>query len=121
MSEQKTRNRVLSFRLSDEEFAAFDEKLKASGMSKSKFFREVFLNSKVAFNVKAGPPREYHKLLFFYNKSSNNLNQIAHRLHRAYRGGIVSERLYRKVMNALVAIHGILLAGVSDVDSSEGL
>ncbi|PUA41474.1 molybdopterin-guanine dinucleotide biosynthesis protein MobC [Pseudomonas protegens] len=118
MAEPKKRNRVLSFRLSDEEFAAFDEKLKASRMSKSEFFREVFINAKVSFNVKAAPPKEYGRLLFLYNKSSNNINQLTHSVHRAYRRGIVSERLYVKLLNSLVNIEALLLAGVNDADSS---
>ncbi|HBP4890436.1 TPA: MobC family plasmid mobilization relaxosome protein [Pseudomonas aeruginosa] len=116
MSEKSKRGRVLSFRLSDEEFAAFDEKLKASGMNKSEFFRDVFLKGKVSFSVKAAPPKEYKRLLFIFNKASNNLNQLAHRVHLAHKSGIVSERLYTKLMNALAAIHGLLLSGVDDAD-----
>lgn len=116
MSEKKKKTHAYSFRLTDEEAAIFEEKIAASNMSKSEFFREVFINSNVNLTVKAAPSKDYQRLLFFTNKASNNLNQLAHKVNVHHLNGKVSERLYRKYLNTLISIRDILLAGVDNAD-----
>lgn len=116
MSEKKNKSHAYSFRLTDEEAAIFEEKIAASNMSKSEFFREVFINSNVNLTVKAAPSKDYQRLLFLTNKASNNLNQLAHRVNTHHLNGKVSDRLYRKYLNTLISIRDILLAGVDNAD-----
>lgn len=116
MSEKKNKDKVVAFRLSQDDFAQFEEKLAASAMNKSEFFREVFLNAHVSLTVKSAPSRDLEQLIFIFNKSSNNLNQIAHRVNSAYLTGKVSEQLYKSVTNALIDIRELLLSGVKDAD-----
>ncbi|EPR9400223.1 plasmid mobilization protein [Escherichia coli] len=116
MSEKKKKTHAYSFRLTDEEAAIFEEKIAASNMSKSEFFREVFINSNVNLTVKAAPSKDYQRLLFFTNKASNNLNQLAHKVNVHHLNGKVSERLYRKYLNTLISIRDILLSGVDNAD-----
>ena len=110
------KDKVVAFRLSLEDFAHFEEKLQLSQMTKSAFFREVFLNSNVSLTVQSAPSKELGRLTFLYNKASNNLNQIAHQVNIAHLAGKVSERLYQKVNNGLIDIRELLLLGVRDVD-----
>ncbi|OSK14531.1 bacterial mobilization protein (MobC) [Escherichia coli M056] len=112
----KNKDKVVAFRLSSEDFIQFEEKLAASNMKKSEFFREVFLNSNVNITVKAGPSKDLERLTFLFNKASNNLNQLAHQVNSAHLSGQVSERLYKTVNNVLVDIRTLLLSGVKDVD-----
>lgn len=116
MPESQKKTHVLHFRLTENDFAEFDQKLKQTGMSKSEFFREVFLNSKVTFNVKPVKPFEYHRLVFIYNKAGNNLNQLAHKINSDHRRGIISEMLHLKWLNKLAAIESLLLAGIANAD-----
>lgn len=116
MSESKNKTRVVSFRIAEEDIAAYEEKLKNSGVTKSKFFREILFDSNATFEA---PPKskDFERLLFLYNKSSNNLNQLAHRVNSAYRKSeVISESLYIKAVNELVLIRELLLAGVNHVD-----
>lgn len=108
------KSEIISFRLAPDEFLPFSEKLKLSGMSRSAFFRQIFIDGNVSFTVNAIPDMNYRKLLFYYNKSSNNLNQMAHITNSANLNGQVSEITMRKVLVELITIRNILLAGVSN-------
>ncbi|RMT27412.1 Relaxosome component, partial [Pseudomonas savastanoi] len=59
--------------------------------------------------LKAAKPQDYHRLLFFYNKTSNNINQLAHKVNSAHRNGIISEKTYTLWLNKLTAIEALLL------------
>nr|WP_258404783.1 molybdopterin-guanine dinucleotide biosynthesis protein MobC [Pseudomonas fluorescens] len=110
----KDKTRVVSFRVSEEVFAEYERKLKDSGVKKSQFLREVLFNSNATFQA---PSRDYERLLFLYNKSSNNLNQLAYKVNSAYRkSGIISESLYIRAINELVLIRELLSAGVNHAD-----
>jgi len=116
MAEQPKKTRVLTLRVTEEDFAEIDKKLKATGMTTSEFLRDVFLNSKVTFNVKESRPVDYQRLLFFYNKASNNINQLAHNVNAANRRGLLSESVYLKWLNKLASIESRFLTGISNVD-----
>ncbi|WP_442752669.1 plasmid mobilization protein, partial [Erwinia amylovora] len=51
MAVKKNKTRVLSFRVSEEEATDFENRLVASGMSKSDYFREVFINQKAEIKI----------------------------------------------------------------------
>ncbi|WP_087019247.1 plasmid mobilization protein [Thaumasiovibrio subtropicus] len=104
------KSHVISFRLSDEEFKPYKEALDSTGLSKSEFFRSVFLKGQYHFEVRENPPMEYDKLLFIFNKSSNNLNQISRKINQSHRSGIVSERLYLNAVNQLVSIEQLMMS-----------
>lgn len=116
MTEKKNKDKVVAFRLSQEDFAQFEEKLASSNMKRSEFFREIFLNSNVNLTVKSSPTKNLKQLIFYYNKSSNNINQIAYQLNSAHLSEKVSERLYKSVANALIDIRALLLSGVKNAD-----
>jgi len=113
---KENKDKVVAFRLSQEDFVQFEEKLASSNMKKSEFFREVFLNANVNITLKAAPSKDLERLTFLFNKASNNLNQLAHQVNAAHLEGKVSERLYKSINNSLVDIRHLLMTGVSDVD-----
>lgn len=110
------KDKVVAFRVSSSDFEIFDKKLASSKMSKSEFFREVFLNSNVSLTVKAAPSKDHSALLFLYNKSSNNLNQLARQVNIAHLSGAINRDRYLRYMNALLEIRDLMLAGISHVD-----
>jgi hypothetical protein len=116
MSSKKNKNRVYTFRLTEEESEIFEEKLQSSAMTKSEFFREIFIKSNVNLTVKAAPNKDYSRLIFIYNKSSNNLNQIALNINKANRNGIISSSLYQKTLNELISIRELFLRGINNAD-----
>lgn len=116
MAEQPPKTRVLTLRVGEDDHTEILRKTKDAGMTTSEFLRDVFINAKLTFSVKAAKPQDYHRLLFFYNKTSNNINQLAHQVNAAHRRGVISEKTYILWLNKLTSIEALLLAGVSDVD-----
>ncbi|MCY1296640.1 hypothetical protein D9M71_36840 [compost metagenome] len=113
MSAKKSKDRVISFRVSEDEFAVHAEKQPASGLTMSAYCRRVWFECEVTI---IPPSQNQERLLFLYNKSSNNLNQLAHRINQAYRSEVISERLYLNLANQLVAIRELLLSGIQDAN-----
>ncbi|SEL88442.1 mobilisation protein (MobC) [Kosakonia sacchari] len=115
MAVKKTKDRVFHFRVSEEEAEAFERRLAESGMSKSRYFREVFINQKAEITVTV---KDMQTIIFYFNKSSNNLNQLAHQVNTAHYSHKVSDKVYRLFLNTLTDIRTLLLKGVSDADKS---
>lgn len=111
--ERANKGRVVSFRLTDEQMAPFDEQIKRAEISQSEFFREITLN---ANPVLVEASKDYERLLFYYSKSSNNLNQLAHSVNLAWKKDIISQALYAKFLNELIGIRELLSAGVNNAD-----
>lgn len=111
---KKPETKVFGFRLEKSEGEMYDAKLNELGLTRSEFFRQAFRNLNVTFQA---PSKDYERLLFIFNKSSNNLNQLTHRVHSAHlKSGVISATLYIKLLNELVLIRELLKAGASDAD-----
>ncbi|MCX8963072.1 molybdopterin-guanine dinucleotide biosynthesis protein MobC [Erwinia sp. OLTSP20] len=115
MSVKKTKDRVLTCRVSHEDFEKLEQMIADAGMSKSEYFRDVVINKKAEINVIV---KDMQSLIFYYNKASNNLNQIAYKANSAHLENRISESLYGRVLNALIDIRSLLLKGVQDADKS---
>ena len=112
MRDSKGKSRVITLRLKEDEYARFEQILCDTGISKSDFFRLLILgnfdpnkHNKIAQN-------NHRKLLFYFNKASNNINQIAKRLNQDHRNGIVSETTYKRILNVLVNVRDTFSNGV---------
>ncbi|HFR2584382.1 TPA: DUF6290 family protein, partial [Shigella sonnei] len=80
------RKHVISLRLTDEEYQSFHEYFTSLEVSRSEFFRMVILNRLDDIpTLKQKRPVEYRELLRLFNKSSNNINQIAKKINTEYR------------------------------------
>lgn len=100
---------VVSFRLSSAEFEPFEREIKRLGMSKSKYFN-LLVTGKLEESLSSGHnTKDYKKSLFYMNKASNNINQIAKRLNMDNKDGVIKETTYIKAMNALISIRDGLL------------
>lgn len=108
----KKRTELISFRLTEKEFKPYKLIIDKTDLSKTDLFRQVFINKKLVFNVKENKPVDYNNLIFYFNKTSNNINQIAHKLNEAYRAGIVTERLYIDALNKLITIERLFKKGL---------
>ena len=74
-------NRRIDFRLNQRDHDLFKERVTASGLTESSFFRDCVLSNKTQVIAKVKRTDEQEKILFLVRKASNNINQIAHRLH----------------------------------------
>lgn len=71
----RNRNRQLSFRLTEREFAAFEKKCIASGLSKTEFFLKLLKSSKIQVFQFGDSIKDLHHEL---RKIGVNINQIAY-------------------------------------------
>lgn len=111
--DKQNKSRMVAFRLTDEQMAPFALGINEAEVSQSEFFRRLVLSSNPVFEKSS---KDYDRLLFYFSKSSNNLNQLAHNVHRQSQRGIVSEALYVKFLNELIGIRELLSAGVNGAD-----
>ena len=113
---KKNKGVVVSFRLTEEEFAPFQSLLEKSDKTKSEFFRDIFLSKeKIIFiTFKELKPVDYYSILRVVNKSGNNLNQIARSFNSANKSGTISERIYLKGLNLLISINTHLKRALND-------
>lgn len=108
------RKHVISLRLTDEEYQSFHEYFTSLEVSRSEFFRMVILNRLDDIpTLKQKRPVEYRELLRLFNKSSNNINQIAKKINTEYRNGFISESTYLRYLNVLVNIRDAFVAGIN--------
>lgn len=105
---------AISFRLTESEYKPYKDILGHTELTKTEFFRNVFLNKQYTFNVKERRPVDYHRLIFYFNKASNNINQIAKRLNEDNKKGIISQKTYEKGINELITIQSNLQRLLND-------
>ncbi|WP_394213495.1 plasmid mobilization protein [Enterovibrio calviensis] len=105
---------LVSFRLTETEFKPYESLFRETNLTKTEFFRGVFLSKKYEFTVNENRPVDYQKLVFLFNKSSNNINQVAYKLNDTHRNGTVSESLYRETLNRLISIESLMQRVIDD-------
>ena len=102
---------VVSIRFTDEEYQPYEKLMKELGIGKTEFFRALILSRFDKVEVpekKSKTTPDFKKCLFYFNKSSNNLNQIAHRLNKENLNGIITDSMVRKCLFELITIREIL-------------
>lgn len=103
---------MIGFRLTNEEYSKFASVIEETGVSKSEFFRLV-ITGKFDPNVHGKVKKNnYRELLRLFNKSSNNINQIAKKINMEYRNGFISENTYLRYLNVLVNIRDSFVTGI---------
>jgi hypothetical protein len=56
------------------------------------------------------------RLIYLFNKTSNNVNQLAHRANSDYKAGIISEATYSNILDQLELMARYIKAVIKDVD-----
>ena len=97
----KKRNRYVSFRVNDEEFAELDKKIKQAGLPKERFLRELAAGSR----IHEAPPADFKKLIRELNRIGSNIDQI---LVIAYTKDILDVPRLRKELDELNAIERVI-------------
>ncbi|MFL9996465.1 plasmid mobilization relaxosome protein MobC, partial [Paraburkholderia sediminicola] len=100
----------IAFRLPEADRAAYLEKVKASGLSQSEFFRQAVLTNRTQVIARPVASGDRKRLLYIFNKTSNNLNQIAHRANSEHVRGKLSEATYEQLLTQLQLIGQYLKA-----------
>ena len=115
MKEKENRNNHVTLRLTYAEYEPFKQAMEALGQSKSEFFRlqlTAKLNPEI-HNKKRD--RQYIELIRLFNKTSNNMNQIAKQFNTLAKSGTITEHQALLCLNALNRISDNLLNGLDHV------
>ena len=108
--------RPVSFRLTEADYAAYLAKVEASGMKPSEFFRDAVLTNRTRVVAREKSSQDKARLLYLYNKTSNNVNQLAHRANSDYLAGTISEATYARILSELHTLTPLLKATINHVD-----
>ena len=99
-----TLNKVVVFRLSEEDYDKYQTKVLSSGYTASQYFREAVLENKTNILKKD----DVLQLLYHLRKIGNNINQLAYRVNLDNFEGRVSDETYRSVLEGLLGIRNKL-------------
>lgn len=103
---KSARTKSIAVRMTEKEHAEFISKARAARKSTTDFLLAAVENTQVVVpaSQSASPERDQElmlKALRYLNATSNNINQIAHRLHTDHLGGAVTERTYLAILENL--------------------
>ncbi len=108
--------KVVSLRLTPTDHALWLSKVEASGQTRSEFFRSCVLGNKTEVTAKTKASADKLRLIWYFNKASNNLNQLAWSAHQTRKRGLLDARAFEQVIAHLNTISELMKKGVADVD-----
>jgi len=108
--------RPVSFRLTAADHAAYLAKVEASGLKPSEFFRECVLQNRTQIVARAKASPERGRLLYLFNKASNNINQLAHRANSDHLAGVITAETYTRILADLHGLAHYMKAALKDAD-----
>ena len=108
--------KLFSVRLPESEYRTWQAKVQESGLSASEFFRQAVLANRTRIAPYRKPSPDIRRMLFLMNKTSNNINQLAHRAHVDHMAGVLSESIYTRILQDLETISRYVKAMVDRAD-----
>lgn len=109
-------DKVVSLRLTASDHEQWLSKVKASGQTRSEFFRSCVLGNKTTVVTKTSASADKLRLIFYFNKTSNNINQLTWSTHLARKRGLLDAKTFERVLEKLNKLTEFMARGVSDVD-----
>jgi hypothetical protein len=106
----------LNFRIDETTYAAFEAKVSAANLTRSEFFRDIILNNKTQVIARKITTDHTQQALFFLNKASNNINQLAKAANTAQQAGKITDQHYISVLEALDQQNQLLRAFLDHVN-----
>ncbi|EAB6670234.1 CopG family transcriptional regulator [Salmonella enterica subsp. enterica] len=111
---------VFSLRVSEEDAGLYDAMCKDANLNRSELLRAIIKTKTngggVVINAtqKKQKDPDYSKLVFYYNKASNNINQVAKKINSAFAANIISENTMLSGIAVLQNIEKLLEAGLDN-------
>lgn len=112
----KEPTQTVSFRLSIPDHTAYLAKAKAAGVKPSDFFRDAVLNNKTQIIARTAPSADKRKLIYLFNKASNNLNQLAHAANTANLAGRATPAMYAGILAELQTLADLMKEAINNAD-----
>ncbi|KAG1323446.1 hypothetical protein G6F63_012991 [Rhizopus arrhizus] len=112
----KEPTRTVSFRLTLPDPATYLAKASAAGVKPSEFFRDAVLTNRTQVVARVQPSSDKRRLIYLFNKASNNLNQLAHTANAAELAGTVTPATYAGILAELQALADLMKKAIRDAD-----
>jgi len=109
-------SKPVSFRLPESVHLEYEKKCTDAGMSLSDFFRDCILTNRTQIVAKPKASADHRRLLYLFNKTSNNMNQLAHRANADHQAGKVTPATYEAILDNLELMTRYLKATLPHVD-----
>lgn len=107
---------VISVRLTESEYSFYKSLIDESGETKSSFFRKLILNHNQPIELKKKKTKsiDYKKILFVFNKASNNINQIAKILNTHAKSGNLDDKKLPLIFNMLSEVTVLMKGNINE-------
>ena len=112
----KEPTRTVSFRLTLPDHATYLAKASAAGVKPSEFFRDAVLTNRTQVVARVQPSSDKRRLLYLFNKTSNNMNQLAHAANAAELAVTATPATYAGILAELQAIADAMREAVEHAD-----
>jgi hypothetical protein len=106
----------ITVRLTTAEGAELRAKAAEANMSPAEYIRDYVMKEKTVVIARPKASLEKKRMQFLFNKTSNNMNQIAHVLNGAKLAGILKPSLCMDAVGRLEAIGKYLKSALNHVD-----
>lgn len=100
---------TISFRVNKRDFLDFEGKRLAAGMGKSKFYRDHVAHNTTQVIARPILSTDAKRAVFLLQKSSNNLNQLAHRANAAHCAGQLTEATFSVLVDQLQQLNQFVI------------
>lgn len=108
--------RTIAWRVTDGVKAELERQYGESGLAQSEFLRELLERKKPQIIARKKTSPDLKRALFLMNKTSNNINQLAHRANADHLEGILNDDRYARILAELQGISAYMKAMVKDAD-----
>lgn len=116
MSKQPS-TKYVGFRLKIEEYEKFAAKAELANMHLTEYLRIAILeNQSVVVAKQPKASADKRALQYLFNKTSNNMNQLAHMANSKNKGGVLNDKTFDRILAALIVIRDQLKGGMARVD-----
>jgi hypothetical protein len=109
--------KLMSVRLSENDHSLFDEKVRASGLSRSEYFRTCILGNRTTIIAKPRYSQDFHALLFILNRLDQKLGLIARNAVQEWLNGDVGSETYDRLLHELQSVNSTLSEELRDAHS----
>lgn len=106
---------TISFRVTADVYADFQNQCSAANMSKSELFRDYIAQNKVQVIARPTPSRDAKRAVLLLQKASNNINQLAHRANSDHLAGLLSGAHYQEFTKQLAQLNRFMLSQTTEV------
>ena len=107
------KSKPIAIRLSDSDYQLYEEAMKSLGITnKSEFFRSLIKYKFDPEKINKVNDKYLAKMLFYYNKTSNNLNQLAKSVNTSMKSGTLNQSTGVKILSKLDLISESFINGI---------